>query len=453
MLGGVGVWSVIRVFVQQKLRSVAILKCVGGSTRQILAVYVAQVALMGLTGSALGVVMAAGAVAWVRPAVAAATGLEAPVGLTGSAVAQGAGIGLLVALLFALVPLLDIRHVRPSLLLRPSEPAPARRDAVWFGAASGIGALLVALAAWQAGSWRVGAILAGGFTGVSLVLLGAGMLLVRAMRPLQRSRSLAVRYASRRVGRPGSQVRPVLLAVGIGVFLVLGVRLLQDDLLRAMAITMRPDSPDMFVIDVQPDQADGVRAFLRAAGTGREPALIPVLRARITAIRGKETTLDSYEDVRGAGTRARPRVRRDLPRRTWPRNERLVAGEFWPASPPAGAQVSVERGPRRARAAATGRRHPVRHPRPGDRGDGRQHPDGGLGRRARRRIHVRVPARRAGVGARRRSSRRSRGRRMPRARARFQRDLTARFPNVSVIDVARDPGRRRRGCSATSRWR
>ena len=180
LLGGVGVWSVIRVFVQQKLRSVAVLKCVGGSTRQVLTVYVAQVVLMGLTGSAIGVILAAGAVAWLRPAVAAATGVEAGAGLTASAVAQGAGIGLLVALLFALVPLLDVRHVRPSILLRASEAPRPRRDAVWFGTTFVIGALLVAMAAWQAGSWRVGLILATGFAGVSAVLVGAGILLLPA---------------------------------------------------------------------------------------------------------------------------------------------------------------------------------------------------------------------------------------------------------------------------------
>ena len=275
ILGGVGIWSVIRVFVAQTLRNVAILKCVGGGTRQVLAIYLAQVALMGLTGSAIGLVLAAVAVARLGPVVAAATGLEAAVGLTASAAAQGAGIGLLVALLFAVVPLLEVRHVRPSLLLRASSSGRPRRDAVWFGAVVTIGALLAGLAAWQAGSWRAGLILTGGFAGVSVVLLAAGALLVRSMRPLRRSRHLAVRYASRRVGRPGSQVRPVLLAVGIGAFLVLGIRLVQDGLLRAMAVTMRPEAPDLFLIDVQPDQADAVRAFLRTAIPGRRARAHP----------------------------------------------------------------------------------------------------------------------------------------------------------------------------------
>jgi len=433
LLGGVGVWSVIRVFVQQKLRSVAVLKCVGGSTRQVLTVYVAQVVLMGLTGSAIGVILAAGAVAWLRPAVAAATGVEAGAGLTASAVAQGAGIGLLVALLFALVPLLDVRHVRPSILLRASEPPRPRRDAVWFGTTFVIGALLVAMAAWQAGSWRVGLILATGFAGVSAVLVGAGILLVRAMRPLQRSHRLAIRYASRRVGRPGSQVRPVLLAVGLGTFLVVGVRVLQEDLLRAMAVSMRPDSPDMFLIDVQPDQADGVRAFLRGPGAPGEATLIPVLRARITAIRGRETALDSYEDVRNRG-RGLGREYVVTYRAGLADNERLVAGEFWPAAPAAGAQVSVEQGLAERERLGTGDvirfdvlgraiEATVTNVRRVDWADARA---GGFMFVFRPGVLESAPGtfvapvRGPGDAA---------------ARARFQRDLTARFPNVSVIDV------------------
>ena len=58
VLGGIGVWSVTRVFVRQKIRSVAILKCVGATTRQVLAAYVLQVVFLGLAGSVLGVALA-----------------------------------------------------------------------------------------------------------------------------------------------------------------------------------------------------------------------------------------------------------------------------------------------------------------------------------------------------------------------------------------------------------
>ena len=53
---------------------------------------------------------------------------------------------------------------------------------------------------------------------------------------------------------------------------------------------------------------------------------------------------------------------------------------------------------------------------------------------AQRRLHVRVPARARSTRRRRRSCRRSRDRRTPPTRGRFQHDLVEQFPNVSVID-------------------
>ena len=183
VLGGIGVWSVTRVFVKQKIRSVAILKCVGATANQILATYVAQVLLLGIVGSLLGVGIAAVAIAAIPASAAAAFG-NVSYGLTLSAALQGLAVGLLVSLLFSLVPLLEVRRVKPLLLLRSLDTVmpPPRREAVvarrrWCrrGCAAPIRsrsraggvvtAALVALAAWQAASSRVALVVCGGFAG------------------------------------------------------------------------------------------------------------------------------------------------------------------------------------------------------------------------------------------------------------------------------------------------
>ena len=63
ILGGIAVSSVTRVFVLQKMRSIAVLKCVGARSRQIIAVYMLQVMTLGLAGSLLGVALARVAIA------------------------------------------------------------------------------------------------------------------------------------------------------------------------------------------------------------------------------------------------------------------------------------------------------------------------------------------------------------------------------------------------------
>ena len=127
ILGGIGVSSVTRVFVQQKIRSIAILKCLGGRSGQLLTIYMVQLIVLGLAGSAFGVLLAALAIASIPSTLAAAAtpGIVVDYSLTGPAVVQGFGIGLLVSVLFSLVPLLEIRHVKPSLLLRAEETSAA----------------------------------------------------------------------------------------------------------------------------------------------------------------------------------------------------------------------------------------------------------------------------------------------------------------------------------------
>ena len=347
VLGGIGVWSVTRVFVQQKIRSVAILKCVGATTRQVLATYVLQVLLLGLAGSLLGVGLAALAIDAIPEKVAAALG-GGSYGLTASAIVQGTAVGLLVSLLFSLVPLLEVRRVKPLLLLRGGVGAvsSARVDWVQVATAVAVSLSLLAIAAWQAASLTVGAIVCTGFAGVALVLHLGGMGLVRAVRPLSTAPWFPLRHAVRSLRRPGNQTRVILLAVGLGSFFVLGVRALQTNLLEEFALELDRGGPDMFLIDIQQDQVDGVRAFLNERAGAIPPRIIPVLRARVTGVRGREVNLESFQDVRGRGSLGREYV--ITYRDHLEPNERVIDGEFWAGQPPQPLdaqelEVSIER--------------------------------------------------------------------------------------------------------------
>jgi putative ABC transport system permease protein len=342
ILGGIGVSSVTRVFVQQKMKSIAVLKCSGATSTRLLAVYVAQVVVLGLAGSALGILMAAAAIRAIPYFLAAAAaGVQINYGLTLPAVAQGVGVGLLVSLLFSLVPLLDVRHVKPSLLLR-DEPHPARRDLTQILVSLAVVSGLVGMTVWQAGSGRVGLVVAAGFAATAVVLHLAGTALLRAIRPLAHARSFALRHAVLQLGRPGSQMRIVLLAVGLGSFFIIGVRSLQQNLIGEFALNVSPSSPDMFLIDIQTDQVEGVREVLaRYQSPGASPArLVPVLRARVVGVEGRELQLENYEDVRGRGSLAREYT--ITYRSALESNERVIAGQMWDATPSAEGEVSIE---------------------------------------------------------------------------------------------------------------
>jgi putative ABC transport system permease protein len=343
ILGGIGVSSVTRVFVQQKVRSIAVLKCVGSTSRQVLAVYLTQVVLLGLAGSALGVGMAAG-VLGVLPIVVGDLEalLEVEYGLTPGAVVQGLSVGLLVSLLFSLVPLLEVRNVKPSLLLRQDVAGGRRFDPAKWIAAAAVAASLVAVAAWQAGSLTVGLLLCGGFVALGAVLHAAGAVLTRAVQPLRHARSFALRQAVLRVARPGNQTRVILLAVGLGTFFILGVRSLQANLLQDFSIQVGEDAPDMFLMDVQSAQREGVLELVdRENGLEAVPRFIPVLRARIVGVRGRDVSLETYEDVRSRGGLSREFT--VTYRSQLEANERLVDGRWWDDTPAGEVpEVSIE---------------------------------------------------------------------------------------------------------------
>jgi putative ABC transport system permease protein len=342
ILGGIGVSSVTRVFVQQKIRSIAILKCVGGRSWQLLAIYMAQVIALGLAGSAFGVALAWTAIRAIPSTLAAAAtpGVVVDYGLTVPAVLQGFGIGFLVSLLFSAVPLLDVRHVKPSLLLR-SETSSRRPDLLQIVVGLVAGAGLIALTVWQAGSLKVGLVVAVGFAGTTAILHVAGILLIRAIAPLAQTTWFPLRHAVLQLSRPGSQARIVLLAVGLGSFFIVGVRSLQQNLIDEISINVSPESPDMFLLDIQQDQVAGVRDLLEPyKRPGTEVRLIPVLRARVIGIEGQELSLENYEDVRGRGSLAREYTVTYRPNLA--RNEKIIAGEFWDPSRSDDGEVSIE---------------------------------------------------------------------------------------------------------------
>jgi len=343
ILGGVGVASVTRVFVQQKIRSIAILKCLGATGRQVLAIYLAQVLALGVLGSVAGVFIAMAVMAWIPaflgPAVTA--GITVSYRLTASAVAQGALTGLLVSILFALVPLLEVRQVKPSQLLRDEELL-ARRDLARLLSILAVGLALMGVTMWQAGSVRIGSIVAFGFAALAVVLYFAGRALIAAVRPLAASSWFPLRHAALQLTRPGGQVHLVLLTVGLGAFFILGVRALQDNLVQEVSVDMARDAPDMFLVDIQRDQLEGVLGALAAAQPEGAPAarVVPVLRARVTGVSGREVSLENYEDVRGRGSLAREYT--ITYRSPLEANEKIIEGAAWDATPAPGGEVSIE---------------------------------------------------------------------------------------------------------------
>ena len=342
VLGGIGVWSVTRVIVQQKVRSVAILKCLGASSRAVLGTYVTVVLWLATAGCALGLAIAAAVVTSVPAAVLQPLGISS-ITITASGAIQGVLVGLLVSLLFALVPLLEMRRVKPLLLLRADTATSARKpDRASRLASVTMGVALILVAVWQAGSVRAGLFVSLGLGASALLLTLAARILIRATSKLARARSFALRHAIISLARPGNQTRVILIAVGLGAFFVISIRAIQSNLLAEFSAQIGRTSPDLVLIDIQRDQVDAVGETVKPFVL--EPIrTMPLMRARVIGVEGRRVHLPTADAVRQQG-----RLTREFGvtyRDNLQSNERVVAGTFWTApltSPPeAGIETEV----------------------------------------------------------------------------------------------------------------
>ena len=347
LLGGVGVASAVNVFAKEKLEIAAILRCLGATQGTVFAIYLLQAGAMGLVGAAVGVALGV-LVQWQLPRLLAdMLPIAVPVGVDYASVLVGLGIGVWVAVVFALLPLLSIRDVSPLAAIRkdfePAAPLPWSQRVTGYVAIAGS---ILALSLWQAPRLRSGILFAVGVAATTLLLwVGADLLTRGLQRFFPRRARYEVRQGVANLFRPHNQTTAVTLAVGFGIFLIATLYVVQRNLLDQLELDTRPDRPNLVLFDIQKDQIDGARALLRQRNDGRLQET-PIVTARIAAINGQTVQQllaapDGYRRARWALRREYRNTYRD----TLVATEELVAGEWWPAgaapaAPPA--LISVE---------------------------------------------------------------------------------------------------------------
>lgn len=290
LLGGIGVASGVHAFVTRKIDTVAVLRCLGATSRQVLAIYATQAALMGLAGAAMGAALGV-AVQFALPSLLAdALPVDVRARLEPAAILLGLAAGCWVALVFALRPLLTLRSVSPlQALRRTADPAALRggwRD--WRRAM--VDLLIVATVigiSWErVGDATQGVVIAAAIGAVLWVLWAAAALLARTARVVLRTGwPYVVRQGVANLSRPANQTRAVTLALGFGVFLITTLFLIQRNLLAKFELTASTARANVLFFDVQDDQLPTLDSLVRASGV-RVVQRTPIVTMRIAAING-----------------------------------------------------------------------------------------------------------------------------------------------------------------------
>lgn len=336
LLGGIGVASGIHAFVSAKIDTVAVLRCLGASSRQVLALYVVQAAAMGLVGALAGAALGI-AIQFVMPRlVADFLPIDVQVALEPGPLLLGLGTGVWVALVFAMRPLLALRRVSPLQAIRrdadPSALPREWRDPARLTVDALLVASLVAIIVARLGSWRNGALVSAGIAGAVAVLwVAATGLIALARRSSRAAWPFTLRQGIANLHRPANQTRAVTLALGFGAFLLSTVYLVQDNLLTRISASADASAGNLLFFDVQEDQAGPLDSLIRARGH-TVVQRTPIVTMRIDAVNGRNIpALIADTTVRRAGWALR-REYRSTYREQLAGSETLVGGAWFPDS-------------------------------------------------------------------------------------------------------------------------
>ncbi len=339
VLGGVGVWNVARAFIEQKRKTVAVLKCLGATGNRVIAVYLMQILTLGVIGSMFGVFLAQCGLWVAKWRFVDALPAKMSYVVNFASAWQGILLGVLISVLFSALPLLQIRSIKPKLLLRDENNVNINRLdwSKWIFGALCIAALL-GIAVWQAGSLKVGAFFLGGLAATALVLYSAAAILTWILKRTKSLGSFSMRQAVNSLYRPGNQTRIILLAVGLGAFVVIAVQALQTNLVREFDFSRNQRLPSMIFVDVQKSQIDGVMEMIEKA-VGERAESVPTVRARIAAVKGEAVDFTQREIRQQQGQIGREFAITYRPKLD--ENESIVNGEWWTGTTDE-PQVSVE---------------------------------------------------------------------------------------------------------------
>lgn len=289
ILGSIGVASAVHVYVNQKRNDIAILRCVGARAKQTVLIYLTQITTMALSGSVLGALLGLTVQIFLPDIFKDFLPVQVEATVAWNAIWQGVLVGLSVALVFALLPLISIRKVSPLRALRSSYESGSilRKDKLrWFMyllvlVASGAFAILQARN-WQMGLWFI----LGIWLALAVLAAVAKLISVLFRKFFPKSWPYVWRQGLANLYRPNNQTLILMLAIGLGTFLITTLYLSHDILLRKVTYVGGEDRPNLILFDVQPDQQEQVVDIVRSHHL---PIMqqAPIVTMRLDSLKGR----------------------------------------------------------------------------------------------------------------------------------------------------------------------
>ncbi|TVZ17255.1 putative ABC transport system permease protein [Maribacter sp. MAR_2009_72] len=293
LLGCVGIASSVHIYIKEKLKAVAVLKCLGATRKQTFMIFLLQIAGMGLLGGLIGTVIGLLLQQTFPLILQEFLPFEVEISTSFQAIFVGLSLGVIMSVLFALSPLINTWFVSPLQVLRVQEDTGKKSRPYQLWVMLTIILFVFWFAYWLLGRWTFAA---GFVLGILVTFSILGLVSIGFMRLIKRyfpkSWSFAARQSLLNLFRPNNQTVVLILAIGIGTFLISTLYFTKDFLLAKTAFETNEQSPNLILFDVQTDQRNEVANTITPKGL---PVIdnIPIVTMRLERIKDR-----SVNDIR-----------------------------------------------------------------------------------------------------------------------------------------------------------
>ncbi|HAF76617.1 MAG TPA: hypothetical protein DCG42_04780 [Maribacter sp.] len=334
LLGCVGIASSVHIYIKEKLKAVAVLKCLGATRKQTFLIFLLQIAGMGLLGGIIGT--AIGLLLQQTFPLILQEFLPFTVEISTSypAIFVGLLLGVSMSVLFALSPLVHTWFVSPLQVLRVQEDTgkKSRPYQIWVVVAIVLFVLLFAL--WLLGRWEFALSFVVGILVTFSILAGVSIGFMRLIKKyFPKSWSFAARQSLLNLYRPNNQTVVLILAIGIGTFLISTLYFTKDFLLAKTTFEASAESPNLILFDVQTEQRNDVENTITPKGL---PVIdnIPIVTMRMERIKDRDVNDIRLDTTTRVNKWILNHEFRTSYRDSMIGSEKLLEGEWLPSVPP-----------------------------------------------------------------------------------------------------------------------
>lgn len=286
LLGCIGIASAVHVYIKGKLKSIAVLKCMGATRKQTFLIYLIQIATVGFVGGIIGTLVGVALQQSAPYLLQDYLPLDVVVSLSTPSILLGVSLGILMSVTFALLPLLRTWYVSPLQVLRVQDADESKSGVARAIVLGTIFLLIFLFALGLLDNWKYALSFVLGLLVTFSLLAGVAALLMKAIkRFFPTSWGFCSRQSLLNLFRPQNQTTTLLLAIGVGAFLISTLYFTKDILLNKVSLEGNETSPNIILLDVQSEQ---VAAVTKTILPNNVPLIdnIPIITMRVHSIKG-----------------------------------------------------------------------------------------------------------------------------------------------------------------------